>query len=466
MKTFSNIAVLAAAAGSVLAKPTPTEDLVARASTSSSSLPTVSVKGNAFFTDTDRFYIRGIDWQPGGSSKVVDPLADSSICTRDIAEFKKLGLNTVRVYTVDNTANHDDCMSALADAGIYLVLDVNTPKYSLNRASPEESYNSVYLQSIFATIDAFANYTNTLAFFSGNEVINDDTTTSAAPYVKAVTRDMRQYIRNREYRSIPVGYSAADVQSSRMEMAQYMNCGTDDQRSDFFAFNDYSWCDPSSFETSGWDQKVKNFTGYGLPIFLSEYGCITNTRTFGAVAALYNTEMTGVYSGGLVYEYSEEGNGYGVVNISGTTVDEGSQFNLLKTALAGTSPPTGDGGYNSTAGTSVCPPESSTWNVTSNALPAIPAKAAKFMTTGAGAGPGLTGTGSQTSGGDGVSSSGTASAGSGQASVTATSSGSSSSSTSSHKASAANTIARHGDATPFMMGALVLGMTVFGAVLL
>jgi hypothetical protein len=82
----------------------------------------------------------------------------------------------------------------------------------------------------------------------------------------SVTRDMRQYLGSRGYRQIPVGYSAADVNSNRLEMAEYMNCGSDDERSDFFAFNDYSWCDPSSFTTSGWDQKVKNFTGYGLPL--------------------------------------------------------------------------------------------------------------------------------------------------------------------------------------------------------
>ena len=29
--------------------------------------------------------------------------------------------------------------------------------------------------------------------------------------------------------------------------------------------NDYSWCN-SNFQVSGWDQKVKNFTGYGIPI--------------------------------------------------------------------------------------------------------------------------------------------------------------------------------------------------------
>ena len=188
-------------------------------------------------------------------------------CKRDVAEFKKLGINTVRVYTVDNTLNHDQCMSMLSDAGIYLALDVNTPKYSLNRANPGPSYNAEYLQSLFATVDAFANYDNTLLFFSGNEVINDDTTTPAAPYVKAVTRDLKQYIGSRGYRAIPVGYSAADVESNRYDMATYMNCGTDDQRSDFFAFNDYSWCDPSSsFTISGWDKKVQMYSNYSIPI--------------------------------------------------------------------------------------------------------------------------------------------------------------------------------------------------------
>ena len=85
---------------------------------------------------------------------------------------------------VDNTASHDKCMAALAAAGIYLVLDVNTPLYSLNRATPAPSYNSVYLQNIFATIDAFANYTNTLAFFSGNEVINEQSVYEAPAYVR------------------------------------------------------------------------------------------------------------------------------------------------------------------------------------------------------------------------------------------------------------------------------------------
>ncbi|KAH9205651.1 1,3-beta-glucanosyltransferase [Leptodontidium sp. 2 PMI_412] len=446
MKSFSAIAALAAAASTVYALPSPTKELDARAS--SASLTPITVKGNG----NNRFYIRGVDYQPGGSSKLVDLIADSTTCTRDIAKFQKLGINTVRIYTVDNTANHDDCMKALAAAGIYLVLDVNTPLYSLNRATPFLSYNSVYLANIFATIDQFANYTNTLAFFSGNKVINDASTTGAAPYVKAVTRDMRSYIRARGYRKIPVGYSAADVDSNRLEMAQCMNCGPDDERSDFFAFNDYSWCDPSSFQISGWDQKVKNFTNYGLPIFLSQYGCNTNTRKFEEVKSLYSTDMTTVYSGGLVYEYSEEGSKYSLVTISGSTVTEGPDFTALVAAFKGTANPSGDGGYNAQGGSSTCPSQSSTWNVTGDALPAILSGAAAMFKTGASKGAGLTGLGFQNAGG---TSTGTATSGSGSVCAGASTS-----------KSAAGKAVGPMDTRPLIVGVVAIAFSCLGAALL
>ena len=209
---------------------------------------------------------------------------------------------------------------------------------------------------------------------------------------------MRAYMKARGHRQVPVGYSAADVAESRMEMAAYMNCGTDEERSDFFAFNDYSWCNPSSYQISGWDQKVKNFTGYGLPIFLSEYGCIKpRPRTFKEVEVLYSEKMTPVYSGGLVYEYSMEDNDYGIVEIvSDTEVEENEDFTYLKEALADTPMPSGDGGYSPTQSVSECPAFSSNWNVTDNTLPAMPKKAQDFFRNGAGEGPGLKGPGSQT----------------------------------------------------------------------
>ena len=168
--------------------------------------------------------------------------------------------------------------------------------------------------------------------------------------------------------------------------------------------------------------------------------------------------MTGVYSGGLVYEYSQEGNNYGLVTISGSTVSENADFTALQTAFKGTANPTGDGGYNSTGGASGCPAHSANWNVTSDALPAIPSAAALLMKTGAGTGAGLTGAGSQNSGG---TSTGTATAGSG--SVTAVATSSSSTAT---KKSSASSLQGPMDKGPIFISGIVLAFTFLGATLL
>lgn len=252
----------------------------------------------------------------------------------------------------------------------------------------------------------------------------------------------------------------ADIDTNRLQMAEYMNCGTDDERSDFFAFNDYSWCDPSSFTTSGWDQKVKNFTGYGLPLFLSEYGCNTNKREFEEVSALYDTKMTGVYSGGLVYEYSQESSNYGLVEIDGNNVKTLSDYDALKSAYSKTSNPEGDGGYNKTGGANPCPAKDSpNWDVDGDSLPAIPEPAKKYMTQGAGKGAGFSGSGSMNAG---TQSTSTATPGSGSVSSSSSSSGSSGTSTSSTGAAAGLQIPGLAMA-PVMVGLVTVLSTVFGA---
>jgi hypothetical protein len=339
---------------------------------------------------------------PGGASGAKDPLLDIKALERDIKNFKSLGINTIRVYTIDNSQNHDQGMKMLDDAGIYLALDANTPNYSLNRENAEtlhRSYNDVYLQSIFATVDAFADYNNLLLFFSGNEVINAKNNTNAATYIKAVTRDMKAYISNRKSRKIPVGYSAADVAENINQQALFFDCGEDNERADFFAFNDYSWCDPSDFKKSGWDKKVEQYKDYPVPLFLSEFGCITNKREWNEIEALYSTDMTGVYSGGLVYEYTVEPNGYGLVEVgSDGTIQPNDDFDRLKAAYAKTKNPTGNGGFKENGTPSKCPPADDEWEVSSTLLPSMPKGAQKFMTEGAGEGPGLKGDGSHFAG--------------------------------------------------------------------
>lgn len=357
----------------------------------SAALPAINVTGNAFWnTETgERFYIRGVDYQPGGSSNLTDPLGDENICKRDIEYFQELGINTIRVYSVDNSLNHDPCMEALDDAGIYLILDVNTPHASISRANARCSYNTKYLQNVFATMDEFASYDNLLGFFAGNEVINSENTTDSATYVKATVRDMKKYLKARNYRQIPVGYSAADVESNRLLAAEYFNCGDDeDARIDMFGVNDYSWCGRSSYQTSGYKEKVTLYAGYSVPIFLSEFGCneVPGARPFTEIKSIYSTQMSGVFSGGLVYEYSQEANNYGLVDINGDEVTKRDDFNNLKEQYNSTSNPEGNGGFNSKSSNySECPSfETDIWEA-NDTLPDMPSAASVFFSSGAGA---------------------------------------------------------------------------------
>jgi hypothetical protein len=188
---------------------------------------------------------------------------------------------------------------------------------------------------------------------------------------------------------------------------------------------------------------------------MSEYGCITNNRTFEEVAALYSPEMTSVFSGGLVYEYSEEGNNYGLVTINGNTATPNDQFTYLETAYKNTPNPTGLGGAKTSSPASNCPPESAQWQVANDDLPAIPAPAAAYMKSGAGKGPGLSGPGSQAAGTTENESTGTASAGSGT--VTETASASSGTSTSTAKSAAAR-VGGGFSVVVALLSSLVMGM--------
>lgn len=231
-------------------------------------------------------------------------------------------------------------------------------------------------------------------------MINARNNTNAAPYIKAVTRDMKNYIRAQSPRAIPVGYSSADVAENIESQALYFACGDDEiARSDFFAFNDYSWCDPSSFTESGWNVKVQTYRNYSLPLFLSEFGCITNTREWNEIEALYSENMTIAYSGGLAYEYTLETNGYGLVEQSGNSVEPNADFDRLKAAYAATPSPSGDGGARRTRTVPQCPPETDEWQVSTNLLPEMPENAQQYFEDGAGTGPGLAeGDGSQWAG--------------------------------------------------------------------
>ncbi|KAK9321919.1 Glucanosyltransferase-domain-containing protein [Lipomyces orientalis] len=311
----------------------------------SAAINTIEISGR-YFVDSvtgEPFFIKGVDYQPGGSSSFesgADPLSDADVCARDIYLLQNLGVNTVRIYSVDPTLNHDECMTLLASAGIYLILDVNTPIYGqyLDRWQPWTTYTEAYLDHIFQVAEAFSGYNNTLAFFAGNEVINDNTSAEASPnYVKAVVRDLKAYITNNIKRQIPVGYSAADVLEFRVPLAAYFECGPAGEAVDFYGVNSYQWCGDQTFKSAEYDVLVEDYTNYTIPLFLSEFGCNNVLpRTFQEVGAIFSNEFSVVFSGGLVYEYTQESSNYGLVNISSSdgSAQERHDYVALSTAYA------------------------------------------------------------------------------------------------------------------------------------
>ena len=218
--------------------------------------------------------------------------------------------NVIRVYAIDPTKDHSECMNLLANAGIYVISDLSSPGQSINSDQPE--WNLDLFSRYTSVVDALQNYTNVMGFFAGNEVSNQPNRTAAAAFVKAAVRDTKAYIAAKKYRTIGVGYATADVSQIRVQLADYLNCGDSSTSIDFWGYNIYSWCGDSTYQASGYEARTQEFSNYSVPSFFAEYGCNTQgTRTFQEVGTLYGNAMSQVFSGGIVYMYFQETNNFG-----------------------------------------------------------------------------------------------------------------------------------------------------------
>jgi hypothetical protein len=351
----------------------------------SAALPPIIAKGSKFFYENGtQFYMKGIAYQQDsaaggastGSTKYTDPLADAAACKRDIPLLQSLKTNTIRTYAIDPTKDHDACMKMLDDAGIYVVSDLSEPLLSVNRDDPK--WDVDLLKRYTDVIDSLAKYSNVIGFFAGNEVTNNATNTPASAYVKAAVRDTKAYIaKNHPERWLGVGYAANDDPDIRDEIAHYFNCGNQTEAIDFWGYNIYSWCGESSLEKSGYSKQIEFFKNYNVPVFFAEYGCNVPdgaaARIWQETTALYEKEMTEVFSGGIIYMYFQEANDYGIVSVSGGNAVTQKDFAPLKTRMASVNPSTtAMSAYTPTNSPQACPDLSKDWKVKGEVLPPIP----------------------------------------------------------------------------------------------
>ncbi|OAT07004.1 1,3-beta-glucanosyltransferase [Blastomyces gilchristii SLH14081] len=186
--------------------------------------------------------------------------------------MKELGANAIRVYHVDPNGDPDECMKALADAGIYLFVDLDDFPTQIEEQSPIWSQKQV--DAFKLTLDELQKYGNTAGVFVGSEVFTVANDSAASPYFLAAARDIGAYRDSKDYRLV---------------------CREDEsERLDSFAS--------------------------------TQTGCNTvRPRDFDDLNTILGPEMTGTWSGALVYEWIEELNNYGLITYG--KVPEGDTSN-------------------------------------------------------------------------------------------------------------------------------------------
>lgn len=106
-----------------------------------------------------------------------------------------------------------------------------------------------------------------------------------------------------------------------------------------------TWCGDSSFEGSGYSSAVTQFADYNVVAYFSEYGCVKERpRLWTEVDALFSSQMSDVWSGGIAFSYFPKDGvdgEFGLVTLSadGSTVTPSPEFESLKEHYTAVTPP-------------------------------------------------------------------------------------------------------------------------------
>ncbi|CAB9516322.1 3-beta-glucanosyltransferase [Seminavis robusta] len=302
----------------------------------------VVMKGKRFYdSQTDQYFpVKGIAYYPrpnegtlSTGSNSVDFFTEGfrHLWEPDIAQLQQLGVNTIRIYAVDPSQNHDAFMCALQSVGIHVIVGLLADCDGC-AIGPNEA-PSCYPASLKARgqwiINEFSKYANTLAFSAGNEVTlyaRDRQIQLNAPCQKKFLRDMRAYVSTCSEvlnsilpRKVPIGLVNWDHE--RQLQATYFGCQNDPndplEPVEWYGLNAYQHCNPN-IPLVGWEQMRQDFEAINLPgpMIVAEYGCRESSfptvgefqaqRTWEQVDALYSETYSNVFAGGVVFEYSAE----------------------------------------------------------------------------------------------------------------------------------------------------------------
>ena len=301
------------------------------------ALGPATIHGNQFFDNTTGQYhpIIGINYYPRPNS---GPLIANNIdffteayrplWERDLVRFQELGINTIRIFAVDGSQNHDAFACALRRLGIRLIIGLSASclDCSLTIEAAPACYPAALKQRGQQIVAEFGRYDNVLAFSVSNEIGLQllGTPEVNAPCAKQFIKDMRMFMAGcgAGMRQVPVGLAVAD--RDREPNALYYACeeeGDPDASmatAEWYGINAYQHCDATADPIRGFVNLRRDFEDFDLrvPVVLTEFGCINESfpeedgfeaqRDFRQVSVLFSEEYSRYFAGGCVFEYSNE----------------------------------------------------------------------------------------------------------------------------------------------------------------
>lgn len=307
-----------------------------KASSNTSLTPAITVSGNIFMCNGARWSPKGVCYQPTDN---VDPLSDDNLATITALlnpdtqyGLLNLGINCIRVYQVDPTANHDKVMKLLSDNGIYVLVGAVNSTTAI--PSTATSLPAATVTRVKAVADAFHHYDNVLGFSVSNELLdsNDQTNYGLVGIVKQLKQALQSHMKAHSYRAIPIGCCTRDDPSFTYPATEAYVCGTADQRMDFIGYNCYRWVvengtTPPAGTLNAYYDLYNQFKDFPVPVMLTEIGaqCL-NGRDWSQIPYIFGAQevsstppnsasanMADAISGCFAFQYYQHTNNFGLV---------------------------------------------------------------------------------------------------------------------------------------------------------